>query len=49
MSKGIIFLFFGFFDVDHLLKLLLNLLQYCFCFIVCFFFFGSETCGTFVP
>ena len=31
------------FNVGQFLKSLLNLLQYCFCFMVCFF--GHETCG----
>ena len=34
-----------FFDVGHFLKFLLNLLQYCFCFMFCFVF---EACGIFV-
>ena len=38
------FYFKDFFDVDHLVKSLLNLLQYCFCFV--FWFFGHEACGT---
>ena len=42
-------MFFGFFDVDHLLKLLLNLLQYCFCFIVCFFFLVLRHVGPSFP
>ena len=37
-----------FFDVDHFLKSLLNLLQYCFCFFM-FWFFGREACGILAP
>ena len=33
------FKFFFFFNVDHFLKSLLNVLQYCFYFMVFFFFF----------
>ena len=33
--------------MDHFLKSLLNLLQYCFCFI--FWFFGREACGILAP
>ena len=36
-----------FFDVDHFLKSLLNLLQYCYCFM--FWYFGCEACGTIAP
>ena len=32
---------FSFFDMDHLLKSLLNLLQFCFCFMFCFFWPGG--------
>ena len=42
-----VFLKNTFLDVDHFLKSLLNLLQYCFCFI--FRFFGPETCGILAP
>ena len=42
-----------FFDVDHLKKSLLNLLQYFFCFMFffcfLFFFFGQEACGLLAP
>ena len=31
------------------LSLLLNLLQYCFCFIVCLFFFGLRHMGSWLP
>ena len=34
-------------DVDHFLKSLLNMLQYCFCFM--FWFFGPEACGILAP
>ena len=40
----IFFLRFFFFDVDHFLKSLLNLLQYCFCFMFWFFWPGG-TCN----
>lgn len=36
-----------FFDGDHILKPLLNLLQYCFCFMS--WFFGHEACGILAP
>ena len=36
-----------FFDVDHFLKSLSNLLQYCFCFM--FWFFGCKECGILAP
>ena len=36
-----------YFYVDHFLKSLLNLLQYCFCFIFCFF--GLQASGILVP
>ena len=37
-----------FFDVGHFqMNLLLNLLQYCFCFI--FWFCGPEACGFYLP
>ena len=38
---------FVFLDVDHLLKSLLNLLQYCFCFM--FWLFGQEARGILAP
>ena len=42
------FFFFRFFlNVEHFLKSLLNLLQYCFCFL--FWFFGQEACGILGP
>ena len=43
---GVEFGFF-FFNVDHFLKSSLNLLQYCFCFMFCFF--GHKTRGIFAP
>ena len=39
---------FFFFYVDRFLKSLLNLLQYCFCFL-CFGFLVIEACGVLVP
>ena len=38
---------FFFFNVDHFLKSLLKLLQYCFCFT--FWFFGHKACGIPAP
>lgn len=35
------------FDVDHYWSLLLNLLQWCFCFMICFF--GDGACGILTP
>ena len=46
-TNFILFYFKTFFDVDHFLKSLLNLLQYCFCFT--FWFFGHEACGILAP
>ena len=47
----ILFFFFSktffFYDEDLFLKPLLNLLQYCFCFM--FWFLGREACGILVP
>ena len=44
--RGNFYLFF-FLDVDHFLKSLLNLLQYCFCFM--FYSFGREARGLLAP
>ena len=41
------YIFLSFFDVDHCLKSLLNLLQYCFCFM--FWFFDCEACEILAP
>ena len=41
----VLFYFILFFDVDHFLKSLLILLQYCFCFML--WFFGHGACGIF--
>ena len=41
------FFFLRFFDVDPFLKSLLDLLQYCFCFM--FWFFGPKACWILVP
>ena len=38
-----VFFFRLFLNVDHFLKFLLNLLQYCFCFM--FWIFGHKACG----
>ena len=43
----LLFLFEIFFWCGSFLKSLLNLLQYCFCFM--FHFFGLETCGILAP
>ena len=43
----ILIFFKDFFDVEPFLKSLLNLLQYCFCFM--FWFFGHNTCGILAP
>ena len=40
--------FFFFFEVDHFFKSLLNLLQYCYCFMFSCFF-GCKTCGILAP
>ena len=48
MSTLIIIYFFKhFFRCGPFLKSLLNLLQYCFCFM--FWFFGREACGILAP
>ena len=43
------FLIFFFLRWIFFFKSLLNLLQHCFCFMFCFFFFGCEACGLSAP
>ena len=47
MERLIFFLKIFLFNVDHVLKSLLNLLQYCFCFM--FWFFHLLACGVLAP
>ena len=48
-SVSLFLSFFFFFGCGPFLKSLLNLLQYCFCYVLCFGFFGCEACGILAP